>query len=163
VLAADTLEKIRPEAARLKVRVAEDDRWEDVVLRMMAEHIEPHLGLGRPCFLTDYPIAMAALARPKPNDPRLAERFELYVCGVELANAFVELTDAEAQRTRLVADNALRKKLYGVDAQLDGDFLDALQHGMPQAAGIALGVDRLVMLATGAEDIADVVWQPVGD
>jgi lysyl-tRNA synthetase class 2 len=152
--------KLAEEAKRLKLRVARDDRWEDIVLHIMAEKIEPHLGVKQPCFLADYPICMAALARPKPGAPHLAERFELYVCGVELANGFVELTDAKQQRSRFEADMALKEKLYGSSLPLDEDFLVALSH-MPEAAGIALGFDRLVMLATGAEDIAEVLWAPV--
>ena len=110
--------------------------------------------------LYDYPIAMAALARPKPGDPRLAERFELYVCGLELANAFGELTDAAEQRRRFAADQAARRARTGAAYPIDEDFLAALA-AMPESAGIALGVDRLVMLATGAERIEDVLWLPV--
>ena len=104
---------------------------------------------------------MAALSRPKPADPRLAERFELYVCGLELANAFGELTDAAAQRARFEADQARKRALYGYAYPIDEDFLAALEHGMSESAGIALGVDRLVMLSVGAEDIEDVLWAPV--
>jgi lysyl-tRNA synthetase class 2 len=104
---------------------------------------------------------MAALARAKPEDSRLAERFELYVCGLELANAFGELTDAEAQRRRFERDQAVKQARYGVTYPIDEDFLAALAHGMPECAGIALGVDRLVMLASGAESIDEVLWVPV--
>jgi elongation factor P--(R)-beta-lysine ligase len=152
--------KLAEQAKNLGIRVAADDRWEDVALRIIGEKIEPHLGKIKPCFLTDYPLCMAALARAKPGDGRVAERFELYVCGMELANAFVELTDATIQRERLMADSALKKSLYGSELPLDEEFLAALGN-MPEAAGIALGVDRLVMLATGTEDIRDVLWLPV--
>ena len=104
---------------------------------------------------------MAALARPKPDDPRLAERFELYVCGLELANAFGELTDAAEQRRRFAADQARKQALYGETYPVDEAFLAALEHGLPDCAGIALGFDRLVMLATGAAHIEDVLWAPV--
>ena len=104
---------------------------------------------------------MAALSRRKPDDPRLAERFELYVCGLELANAFGELTDAAEQRRRFAADQAKKQALYGTTYPIDDDFLSALEHGLPECAGIALGFDRLVMLATGAEHIEDVLWAPV--
>jgi lysyl-tRNA synthetase class 2 len=104
---------------------------------------------------------MAALSRRKPSDPRLAERFEVYVCGLELANAFGELTDPAKQRRRFVADQAKKKAIYGDTYPIDEDFLAALDHGLPECAGIALGFDRLVMLATGAEDIEDVLWAPV--
>ena len=143
------------------IRVAEDDRWEDIVFRVLFERIEPHLGTGVPTFLTDYPLSMAALARPKPDDPRLAERFELYVSGLELANAFAELTDPAVQRARFLADQALQQRLYGRRTPIDEDFLAALTHGMPESAGIALGFDRLIMLCAGAETIEEVLWAPV--
>jgi elongation factor P--(R)-beta-lysine ligase len=137
------------------------DDWEDLFFRLFLERIEPQLGIGVPTILYDYPIALAALSRPKPGDSRLAERFEIYVCGLELANAFGELTDAATQRARFEADRARKRALYGYDYPLDEDFLAALAHGMPESAGIALGVDRLVMLATGASRIEDVLFAPV--
>jgi len=137
------------------------DSWDDVFFRIMFDKIEHRLGMGRPTILCEYPISMAALARAKPGDPRVAERFELYVCGVELANAFGELTDPAIQAGRLAADMDLKEELYGVRWPVDGDFLAALEHGLPDCAGIALGFDRLVMLATGAQHIEDVLWLPV--
>lgn len=137
------------------------DGWEDVFFRIMFEKIEPQLGMGRPTILLEYPISMAALARAKPGDPRVAERFELYVCGVELANAFGELVDPVVQRERLRRDMELKERLYGVSWPTDPDFLAALEHGLPECSGIALGFDRLVMLATGAPHIEDVLWLPV--
>lgn len=143
------------------IRVAEDDRWDDLFFRVMAEKIEPHLGMRVPTILKDYPICMASLARPCPHDARYAARFELYVCGIELANAFDELTDAAMQRERFETEMAAKKELYGETYPVDYDFIAALEHGMPPSGGIALGVDRLVMLAAGAEDIAQVLWAPV--
>ncbi len=137
------------------------DTWEDLFFRIMLDRIEPQLGMGRPTFLIEYPVSLAALARPKPSDPRVAERFELYACGVELANAFGELTDPAVQRRRFAADMNLREKLYGNRLPIDEDFLAALEYGMPDSAGIALGIDRLVMLATGAHSIAEITWVPV--
>jgi len=137
------------------------DSWDDVFFRIMFEKIESKLGMGRPTILCEYPISMAALARAKPGDPRVAERFELYVCGVELANAFGELTDPGIQRERLVADMDLKEDLYGVRWPVDDDFLAALDHGLPDCSGIALGFDRLVMLASGAPHIEEVLWLPV--
>jgi len=136
------------------------DRWEDVFFRLMLERIEPFLGDERPVILYDYPAPLAALSCPTPADPRLAERFEVYICGVELANACSELTDPACQRRRFVQDLALRRRLYGTEVPIDEDLLEALSH-MPPAAGIALGLDRLVMLAVGAERIEDVLWAPV--
>lgn len=140
------------------VRVIEADHWDDVFHAIMAEKIEPHLGMGVPTILYDYPASMGALARKKPSDPRWAERFELYVCGVELANAFSELTDAAEQRARIEADMKLKREIHGFDYPVDEDFLKALDHGMPETGGIALGLDRLIMLATGAEYIKQVLW-----
>jgi lysyl-tRNA synthetase class 2 len=137
------------------------DSWDDVFFRIMFEKIEHRLGIGRPTILCEYPISMAALARAKPGDARVAERFELYVCGVELANAFGELTDPAIQRARLEADMAEKERLYGARWPVDPDFLAALDHGLPDCAGVALGFDRLVMLATGAKHIEDVLWLPV--
>jgi len=148
------------EALRLGLRVAPDDHWSDLFSKVMSEKIEPHLGEGRATVLIDYPASEAALARKKPGDPRFAERFELYGCGVELANAFGELTDAAEQRRRFAADMDERRRIYGDPYPLDEDFLQALAF-MPPASGIALGLDRLVMLATHAETIDQVIWAPV--
>jgi lysyl-tRNA synthetase class 2 len=148
-------------ASGIGIRPHDGDSWEDLFFRIMLERIEPHLGMGRPTILMEYPVSMAALARPKPEDGRVAERFELYACGVELANAFGELTDAATQRARFEADMDLKERLYGERYPIDEDFLAALAHGMPEAAGIALGIDRLVMLATGAGGIDEVLWAPV--
>lgn len=142
------------------LRVAEDDTWSDLFSRVIVEKIEPHLGFGRPTILDEYPVAEAALARRSPRDPRVAERFELYACGVELANAFGELTNPAEQRTRFEAEMAEKRRVYGESYPLDEDFLAALSL-MPEASGIALGFDRLVMLATGVARIEQVLWAPV--
>lgn len=150
------------EAARgIGVMPHRGDTWEDIFFRLMLDRVEPYLGVRRVTILCDYPISLAALARPKPEDPRLAERFELYGCGVELANAFGELTDADLQESRFVADMALMARLYGHAYPIDQDFLAALRQGMPPSAGIALGFDRLLMVATGVDRIDDVLWVPV--
>lgn len=142
------------------IRVAPDDGWTDIFSRVLVARIEPELGRGRPTILMDYPAREAALARPKPGDPRLAERFELYACGLELANAFGELTDAGEQRRRLEAEMDEKQRLYGETYPIDADFLAALAT-MPPTSGCALGFDRLVMLAAGARRIEDVLWAPV--
>jgi lysyl-tRNA synthetase class 2 len=142
------------------VRISDDDRWGDIFSRVLVEKIEGHLGIGRATILDCYPVHQAALARPA-QDRRVAERFELYACGVELANAFGELTDPVEQRRRLEIEMAEKERIYGERYPLDEDFLAALA-AMPQACGIALGLDRLVMLATGASRIEQVLWNPLG-
>ena len=152
---------IRAEAQRIGVYVSPHDDWENALLKILMEKVEPNMGSPAPSVIYDYPVSMAALSRPKPEDPRFAERFEVYVCGIELANAFGELTDAKVQRERFLHDVALRKKVYGDDYPVDEDFLKALEFGLPACSGNALGVDRLVMLATGAADINLVQAAPV--
>ena len=152
--------KLAAAAARAGVAFGPDDNWGDIFSRVMAERIELQLGNGRATILCEYPITQAALARAKPGDPRVAERFELYVCGVELANAFGELTDAAEQRNRFEAAMAEKARIYGERYPLDEAFLAALAD-MPEASGIALGFDRLVMLATGAQRIEQVLWSTV--
>ncbi len=142
------------------IHVSANDTWEDLFFRVMLERIEPKLGIGAPTILCEYPANLAALARRKPGDARVAERFELYACGVELANAYSELTDAAEQRARFAADRALFTRLYGAAPPVDEDFLEAVEK-LPPCAGAALGFDRLVMLASGASDITDVLWAPV--
>lgn len=147
---------------RAGIRHAADDSWADLYSRVLVERIEPKLGFGRPTILHGYPVSEAALARPSAEEPRVAERFELYACGVELANAFGELTDPVEQRRRFELEMAEKRRVYGEDYPLDEDFLEALAH-MPEASGIALGFDRLVMLATGATRIEQVLWAPVAE
>ena len=147
-------------AAEAGVRTAESDGWEDIFHRIMLEKIEPLLGADVPTVLHSWPAPLAALARIDPEDARLAERFEIYVCGVELANGFGELTDADEQRRRFEADIEKKRSLTGETYPIDEDFLSALAV-MPEAAGVALGFDRLVMLLTGAARIEDVLWAPV--
>src|SRR4051812_26272302 len=149
-------------AKALGMRVAADDTWADVFSRIIAEKIEPNLGIGCATILDEYPLSEAALARPTAHDARVAERFELYVCGVEIANAFGELTDPAEQRHRFESEMTEKQRVHGERYPLDEDFLAALAH-MPPACGIALGFDRLVMLATGAPGIEQVLWTPVAD
>jgi len=146
-------------ARKIGIRVVEDDTWSDIFSKILSEKIEPHLGQGQATILIDYPAGEAALAKLGP-DKRFAERFELFVCGVELANGFGELTDPSEQRRRFEAEMNERRRIYGDSYPLDEDFLDALAI-MPEASGIALGFDRLVMLATGAQNIEQVIWTPV--
>ena len=147
-------------AAKAGVKTAIDDSWGDIFSRILAERVEPHLGVGRATLLYEYPLPLAALARAKPGSDKVAERFELYACGVELANAFGELTDAAEQRARFEAAMDEKQRIHGERYPVDEDFLAALAQ-MPPASGIALGFDRLVMLATGASRIEQVIWTPV--
>ncbi|HEY4141522.1 MAG TPA: EF-P lysine aminoacylase EpmA [Pseudolabrys sp.] len=142
------------------IRIADDDTWGDIFSRVLAERIDPHLGMGRATILYEYPLPLAALARNKPGNSKVAERFELYACGVELGNAFGELTDVVEQKARFETAMNEKQRIHGERYPIDEDFLSALAE-MPQASGIALGFDRLVMLATGAQRIEQVIWTPV--
>lgn len=146
-------------AAAARVRISEDDTWSDIFSKVLVEHIEPNLGQGRLTVLSEYPVPEAALARVKPSDPRVAERFEIYACCVELANGFGELTDAHEQRQRFMQAMDEKQRRYGERYPLDEEFLDAVAK-MPESSGVALGFDRLVMLASGALRIDQVVWTP---
>lgn len=149
-------------AADRGVRITSDDTWGDVFSRVLTEKIEPHLGNGRPTILYEYPAVMSVLARPKPSDSRVAERFEIYVCGVELANGFNELIDPIEQRKLLAGQMQEKERIYHERYPIDDDFIEALRI-MPPSCGVALGLDRLVMLATGAPDIEHVMWAPVAE
>ena len=151
---------LRSRARRGGVAVSDDDDWSDMFSKILTLRVEPRLGADRPCVLYEYPLCEAALARVSPRDPRVAERFELYACGVEVANGFGELTDPAQQRARFEKDMAKKEKIYGQRYPLDEDFLAALAH-MPPASGVALGFDRLVMLATHAPNIDAVLWTPL--
>lgn len=146
-------------AARDIVRVTDDDTWSDIFSKILVEHIEPNLGQGHLTVLYEYPAPESALARAKPSDRRVAERFEVYACGVELANGFGELIDADEQRQRFTAAMEEKQRRYGERYPLDEDFLAAMAN-MPEASGVALGFDRLVMLASGATRVDQVVWTP---
>jgi len=145
--------------ADAKVRITTDDTWSDIFSKVLVEHVEPNLGQGRLTLLYEYPLPEAALARPVLSDPRVAERFEVYACGVELANGFGELTDAAEQRRRFILAMDEKQRRYGERYPLDEDFLAAVAC-MPEASGVALGFDRLVMLASGATSVDQVVWMP---
>jgi lysyl-tRNA synthetase class 2 len=142
------------------ITVRPDDSWPNIFSRVLTALVEPKLGIGRATLLTEYPASEAALARAKPDDPRVAERFEVYLCGIEIANGFGELTDPVEQRRRLEAQMAEKERIYGERYPIDEDFLAALAL-MPPASGCALGFDRLVMLAAGAEVIEQVLWTPL--
>jgi lysyl-tRNA synthetase class 2 len=142
------------------IAAGRDDSWSDLFSKILVARIEPNLGIGAPAVLYEYPRCEAALARATEHDARVAERFELYACGVELANGFGELTDAAEQRRRFEAEMDEKERVYGERYPLDEDFLAALSL-MPDASGVALGFDRLVMLALGAPRIDNVIWTPL--
>jgi len=154
------LQALAAAAAKAGVAIAPDDSWGDIFSRILVERVERHLGIGRATILYEYPLPLAALARAKPGSDKVAERFELYACGVELANAFGELTNVVEQRARFSAAIVEKARIHGESYPLDEDFLTALAQ-MPPACGIALGFDRLVMLVTGAQHIEQVIWAPV--
>jgi lysyl-tRNA synthetase class 2 len=154
----DTPAALAAQLRAIGITSAADDTWSDLFSRFLTARIEPGLGPG-PVILDAYPAPEAALARKNPADPRTAERFELFACGVELANAFGELIDPAEQRARFIADMDAKERLYATRYPLDEDFLAALAQ-MPPASGCALGFDRLVMLATGAPRLTDVPWTP---
>ena len=156
-----TAEDLRKEAEKIGIQCSDSDTWEDVFFRIMLNKVEDNLGDGVPCILYEYPTQLGALARQKPTDSKVCERFEVYACGVELCNAFSELTDPVEQRSRFIANYSERKRLYGWDDPMDTDFLNALDYGMPEASGNALGVDRLIMLISKAKTLKDTVWVPV--
>jgi lysyl-tRNA synthetase class 2 len=155
-----TLDGMAAAARRRGYGVEPGTSWEQLYHQIFLDEVEPRLGRPRPTILYDYPVSMAALARAKAEDPRYAERFELYVAGVELGNAFSELTDPVEQRRRLELERDERRAAGRTLYDLDEDFLDALAAGIPPSAGIAVGVDRLVMLLADRPSIRDVLWFP---
>jgi lysyl-tRNA synthetase class 2 len=164
---ADTLldeEKILEVARAKGYQVTAKTTWEEAYNQLFLNEIEPHFSqMKQPVFIYDYPASQAALSRRKRSDPRFAERFEFYIAGLEIGNAFSELNDAQEQEQRLRADLVLRKKIGRKVYQLDEDFIDALKVGMPEAAGIAVGVDRLIMLLADVPTIHDTMFFPVTD
>jgi lysyl-tRNA synthetase class 2 len=145
-------------ARALGVRITAED-FDSVFFQLFLERVERRLGMDRPTFLTEYPASMASLSRLKPGDPSVAERFELYAHGLELANGFSELTDAAEQRKRLVEEQALRKSLGRTVYPLDEAFLDAVGK-MPPSAGVAVGMDRVLMLLLNVSSIDQVLLFP---
>ena len=162
VIGGTDTETLARQAKDSGVRIAPDDDWSNIFSQLLSERVEPNLGLGRLTVLHAYPASEAALARVNPDDPRVAERFELYCCGVEVANAFHELRDPDEQRRQFAADMEEQQRIFGTSYPIDEDFLAALAD-MPDASGAAVGFDRLIMLATGAERVESVQWTPVFD
>jgi lysyl-tRNA synthetase class 2 len=157
------IEALRAAVSAKGYKVDEKTPYEDLFYEVFMKEIEPKLGLEKPVIVYDYPVQMAALAKRSADDPRFAERFEVYIAGLELCNAFTELNDLVEQKARLEAERLDRQKMGKDDYEVDQSFIDALAFGMPPAGGIALGVDRLVMLILGVTDINDVLFFPHRD
>ncbi len=158
-----SLASMRELAKDKRYEISDDDAYEDIFFKIFLNEIEPHLGLERPVFVSEYPQQLCSLSRACPTDPRYAERAELYIAGLEIANGFGELTDAREQASRLELDRELRGKLGRETWPVDPEFIAALRSGIPASAGIALGVDRMVLLFTGANAINEVIFQTVQD
>lgn len=156
-------DKLREVAAKLDVsNIADTEEDRDIILQLLfMVGVEPHIGLEKPTFIYHFPASQASLAEISSEDHRVAERFEVYYKGVELANGFRELTDATEQRQRFERDNRKRASMGLPEQPIDENLLAALEHGFPECAGVALGIDRLIMLALGAERISDVIAFPV--
>ncbi len=160
--------EIMLDEAKLKVagkkkgyQITDKTTWEEIWNQIIANEIEPKLGQKGPTILYDYPVSQAALSKKKASDPRFAERFEVFMAGLELGNCFSELTDWKEQEKRCLADLAERKALGRAEFPMDTDFIEALKLGMPETGGIAVGVDRLVALFADSPDIADTLFFPV--
>lgn len=156
-----SVDSLKSKAAEKGYEVTDATDWEAVYNQLFLNEVEPHLtNQSQPVILYDYPASQAALSKKKASDPRFAERFEVYLAGLELGNAFSELTDANEQKERLLADLQLRKDLKKIEYPLDSDFIVALASGMPETGGIAVGVDRLVMIFADALSIDETLFFP---
>ncbi len=155
--------KLKEAGKKKGYQVTESTTWEEIWNQIIANEVEPQLGKKGPTILYDYPVAQAALSKKKVSDPRFAERFEVFMAGLELGNCFSELTDWREQERRCLADLAERKALSRTEFPMDTDFIEALKMGMPETGGIAVGVDRLVALFANTPDIADTLFFPVAE
>jgi lysyl-tRNA synthetase class 2 len=156
-----TPETLVPIAKKKGYRIEDHDTWEGVFHQIFLNEVEKHLGRGKPTIIFDYPASLAALSRKKKSDPRFAERFEFYIEGLELGDAYSELTDPKEQLERFEFEQKERKRLGKAEHPIDMDFIQALKAGMPPSGGIAVGVDRLIMLFADVSDIADTLFFPM--
>lgn len=159
----EDVEKFRKVLKEQGYKVTAKTPYDDMFFMVFLNVIEPNLGSKKPTIVYEYPVQMAALSKKCDHDPRYAERFEVYIAGMELCNAFTELNDPQEQKLRLEAERKERQKLGKEDYPVDQSFIRALEFGMPPSGGIALGVDRLVMLLTGVTDIRDILYFPHRD
>lgn len=150
-------------ATRKGYQVGDQTTWEEAFHQLLLNEVEPNLGRKKPTFLYDYPASQAALSKKKADDPRFAERFELFLDGLELGNAFSELTDPQEQEARMLDDLSERRRLGRENYQLDEQFIAALKQGLPPTGGIAVGVDRLAMLFTDVASIKETLFFPIED
>lgn len=155
-----TREHIAEISRKKGYEVRPSDDWEQLFHQIFFNEVEPRLGRGKPTIIYDYPVRLAALSRKKEDDPRYAERFEFYIEGLELGDAYSELTDPKEQLQRFKEETRERKRLGKVDHPIDMDFIEALKEGMPPSGGIAVGVDRLIMLFADVANIADTLFFP---
>ena len=153
-------ESIKESAQEKGYTVNDKDSYDDIFFKIFLSEIEPCLGQSQPTILSDWPAQMAALSKVKKDDPRYAERFEVYIGGLELGNAFSELLDPGEQKKRLLEEQELRKRLGKDEYGIDEEFLEALEGGFPESGGIAVGVDRIVMLFLDTKNIEDVLFFP---
>jgi lysyl-tRNA synthetase class 2 len=154
-------EALQRQVEALGMEDTEGLRRDDLLDLVLTHRIEPRLGHCQPSFIHDYPASQAALARIRTSEPPLAERFEVFAEGVELANGYHELTDPEEQRRRFLSDLAARRAADLAPVPIDERLLAALEHGLPSCAGVALGIDRLIMVQAGTRDISEVLAFPV--
>lgn len=156
-------DKMIDEAGKKGYHISDSDTWETIYNQIFLNEIEPHLGHKAPTILYDYPISQAALAKKKDSDPRYAERFEFYIGGLELGNAFSELLDWEEQKKRMLHDLEERKRMGKTEYALDQNFIAGLKSGFAPTGGIAVGVDRLVMVFADVTSVRETLAFPVAD
>jgi EF-P lysine aminoacylase GenX len=152
-----SLDKIRSAAEENKLAIKRNDSWEDIYNLLFLQAVEPNLGMEQPTIIYDFPGQFAPLAKPNPQNPKFKKRFEVYLFGVELADAYDELTDPKLQKKEFIKEENLRKKLNKTPHPADKDFLEALKKGLPDCSGVALGIDRLTMIFTDQTDINNVI------
>lgn len=155
-----TLDPMKQMAMSKGYTVEIDTTWEELFHQIYLNEIEPHLGKKMPTIIYDFPAPMSALAKKKTDDPRFAERFELYIAGLELGDCYSELTDWKEQEERFIQETKERKNKNLISYPYDQDFIEALKSGMPKCAGLALGIDRVVMLFADVKSIQDTLFFP---